>query len=360
MNSAHPSRRTGAFTLVEMLVVIGIIAMLAALLLPALSGSQMRARRIACENHLRQMGIAFQIFAHDHNGRFPMQVSTNDGGSLEFVQNGALVNGPFYFGFRHFQPLAGILETPKILVCPADTRLAATNFVTLNNSNISYFVGVNADYSQPMSILAGDGNLASGATIVRRPAGSRLTWTAAQHRFKGNVLFADGHVEEWSSDGGGTLGHSGDFVLPSVRSGQQSGQFVPASETKPSATTNNEVTRQTAATNQPIHASTNPPAPVSSPPTSGSGVKTLAAGQSQTGFSNPVVANVPVAPNVPGGRISSPRNNDTMMSPFDRAIANYLREFIIGTYFLILLLFLIFAGYRVWRHHRSPERKRRR
>ena len=82
------------------------------------------------------------------------QVTASDGGSLEFAQNGYLVTGQFYFGFRHFQPLAGILETPKILVCPADTRLAATNFGTLQNFNISYFVGVNAEYAQPMSILA--------------------------------------------------------------------------------------------------------------------------------------------------------------------------------------------------------------
>src|SRR5215469_14418041 len=77
------NQRANGFTLVEMLVVISIIALLAALLLPALNGGKQRAKRIVCESQLRQIGIAFQSFSHDHNSKFPMEVSTNDGGSME-------------------------------------------------------------------------------------------------------------------------------------------------------------------------------------------------------------------------------------------------------------------------------------
>src|SRR5580704_5155497 len=112
-------RQTGGFTMVEMLVVIAIISILAALLLPGLIGSKKRAKRIVCESQLQQIGIAFQSFAHDHNSKFPMQVSTNDGGSLEFVQNSYVINGPFYFGYQNFQTLAGFLQNPDVLVCPA-------------------------------------------------------------------------------------------------------------------------------------------------------------------------------------------------------------------------------------------------
>jgi prepilin-type processing-associated H-X9-DG protein len=210
-------RRAAAFTLVELLVIIGIIAILAALLLPALLGGKLRAQRIWCVGNLRQTGIAFQNFAHDHAGKFPMAVPVSDGGSLEFAENGLLVNGNFYFGFRHFQSLGGYLDSPKVLVCPTDTRLAATNFATLQNANISYFVGVDAEYSKPASILAGDGNLATTRTLLRNATGESLAWNVRQHRFKGNVLFADGHVEERGNSGSGTvLASAENFVLPTI------------------------------------------------------------------------------------------------------------------------------------------------
>ena len=95
VNSIKPKRGLDAFTLVELLVVIGIIAILAALLLPALSSGQSRAKRVACENNLHQPGAAFHSFSHDHNSKFPMQVSVAQGGTLELVQNGYLINGEF-------------------------------------------------------------------------------------------------------------------------------------------------------------------------------------------------------------------------------------------------------------------------
>ena len=65
-----PVRRR-AFTLVELLVVIGIIAVLLALVLPALARARNSALRVSCSSNLRQIGVAFISYAHDNRGWFP-------------------------------------------------------------------------------------------------------------------------------------------------------------------------------------------------------------------------------------------------------------------------------------------------
>lgn len=70
-------RRSRAFTLIELLVVIAIIAILASLLLPALSKAKERAKRTVCINHIRQWTVATLIYAEDNNSRLPRSGSGN-------------------------------------------------------------------------------------------------------------------------------------------------------------------------------------------------------------------------------------------------------------------------------------------
>ena len=64
-------RQLKAFTLVELLVVIGIIALLIALLMPALSAAKSQANTIKCASNLHALGHAMQQYANDYKGRIP-------------------------------------------------------------------------------------------------------------------------------------------------------------------------------------------------------------------------------------------------------------------------------------------------
>jgi prepilin-type processing-associated H-X9-DG protein len=98
------------------------------------------------------------------------------------------------------------LSTPKVLVCPADnSRAVATNFSNdFNNGKISYFVGLDAADEYPQRALSGDDNFAvDGAPVtsglLELSTNTPISWTAARHKFAGNILFADGSVQQTTS-----------------------------------------------------------------------------------------------------------------------------------------------------------------
>ena len=79
--STSESNRCLAFTLIEVLVVIGVIAILAAVLLPVIAKAKEHGRATACLGNLHQLGVALQLYAQDHDNRLPVMydapVSTN-------------------------------------------------------------------------------------------------------------------------------------------------------------------------------------------------------------------------------------------------------------------------------------------
>ncbi|HWN94835.1 MAG TPA: DUF1559 domain-containing protein, partial [Methylomirabilota bacterium] len=174
-----------------------------ALLLPVLGRAQERARRAACANNLKNIGVAFHAWAHEHNDLFPMQVSTNQGGTREFAA-AAASNPNSSFTFRHFQAISNDLVLATMLRCPADkSRREAGDFPSLSNSNISYWINPAAAFGRTDSPVSGDRNVRTSGriewTFVQFSPDDSVEFTAELHGSRGNVLFGDGHVDAFDS-----------------------------------------------------------------------------------------------------------------------------------------------------------------
>ncbi len=202
--------RTEGLTVPELPVVAIVLAILAAVILPRL-GSRPHYHT-SCKNNLKQIGLSFKVWALDNNDRFPMQVSTNDGGTREFVF------GPN--AFVHFAAMSNELSSPAVLLCPEETRrVRAKNFTAdLANSKISYFVGVDAVETNLDFFLSGDRNLTNDLVPIKGmlifPPRTPARWTAELHQRKGNLLFPDGSVLSASNSSFRTPGSVNRLSMP--------------------------------------------------------------------------------------------------------------------------------------------------
>lgn len=137
------------FTLVELLVVIGVVAVLIALLMPALARARDNAKRIQCGSNLQQIGIALATYVSENRQRFPMIIepymvagpSWNSPGHLDFNIDPTErdSNGELVYPFAFVNVMARYLTNPDALICPS-----ATLGYPIQNPKVTYrFAGAN-------------------------------------------------------------------------------------------------------------------------------------------------------------------------------------------------------------------------
>ena len=174
----------------EVLVVLVIVALVAVLTWTALTPGHKSRHPISCVSNLKQIGLGLRIYSNDQGDQFPWRGSPPQGAAgLGLVE--------------YFRVASNELSSPKILTCPTDTqRSRVSDWSRLTATNLSYFVGLDADESKPQTILTGDRNLTGGVwtanrvllVTTNRPVG----WDARLHNEMGNVGLADGSAQQCS------------------------------------------------------------------------------------------------------------------------------------------------------------------
>ncbi len=185
------SRRRAGFTVIELIFLIGTLAVVAALAMPRSHGC--KARRISCMSNIKQVGLAFRMWSNDHGDKFPAELTAATGGTKEV----ALLGLPL----ASFMIISNELINPVPLYCPEDKkRSRAIHFAQLSTKNISYFLGLDASEVNPGSILSGDRNLCINGPpayrLVQTRNSSAITWGANIHKCQGNIGLADGSAHQ--------------------------------------------------------------------------------------------------------------------------------------------------------------------
>ncbi len=214
-------RNPKSFTLIELLVVVAIIAVLAALLLPALTSARAIARRVVCQSNMRQVVNSLFYYADDYNDWCPPALEKNMvwGDSIWTMR------------LRHH----GYISTPQILYCPEDPD--ADDWKTHNGFNRSaYFWAHTSSYA--LNVYFGipyyenppgyvpfpwrkgfskfNNKIVMVEPLILKPDGTPFfmphNFINVWHLGYSNIVFGDGHIK--SETGGTNFGWAHPLFIP--------------------------------------------------------------------------------------------------------------------------------------------------
>jgi prepilin-type N-terminal cleavage/methylation domain-containing protein/prepilin-type processing-associated H-X9-DG protein len=214
----HCVRRLRGFTLLELLTVVAVIAILAGLLLPATSRAKQSAHTAACLSNVRQLQMAWQMYAEDSSGACVPNSSRRVGGIYRGYpdtwageNNAALDDDDERLRLGLFVRLR-LIESTAIFRCPADRSKAGNRSRTRSYSLDAHLSGhTNAvgipfyrldEVANPSDTLVFMDELETtiddGHMLIARAPDTRWSNMPADRHGRGAVLsFADGHCEHW-------------------------------------------------------------------------------------------------------------------------------------------------------------------